>query len=141
MEEACQPKTGQEIDELFLDVQDQFLNATSKHTALEGYATKFAASRSWVRSGFCWRRILHTDPRAERADLAPRAVRLPRDASAPAMPDQPVAEECPILLRHELHQVRLDLLWRRFLGEPEAAAQALHVRVHHHAHVDVVGVA
>jgi len=41
--------------------------------------------------------------------FAPAAVRLARIATAAPVPDQPVTPVCPMLARHELHQVELNL--------------------------------
>ena len=57
------------------------------------------------------------------------------------MPDQPVTEHRPLLLRHQLHQLLLDLLGRRLLRQAEPLRQPGDVRIHHHAAVDVKRVA
>src|ERR1035441_9640355 len=53
----------------------------------------------------CWSLVLsfflHPDLRAEFLDLAVRAVRVARIAAAAAMPDQPVADQRPVLRSEE----------------------------------------
>ena len=53
------------------------------------------------------------------------------------MPNQPVAEECPLRLRHQFHQVLLDFdrisLWR----EPETMGKAGNMGVHDDPHIYV----
>ena len=56
------------------------------------------------------------------------------------MPDQPMAEDRPLVARNELHQVALDLLWRTFARESETMRQPLHVSVYHDALFDPVGI-
>jgi hypothetical protein len=52
------------------------------------------------------------------------------------MMDQQVREQRPLVLRHDLHQVLLDLhRVHRVLGQPQPVADARHVRVDDHAHV------
>ena len=46
------------------------------------------------------------------------------------MPDQPMAPIRPMLFRHELHQIELDLLRIFFFGQAKALRQTDHVRVH-----------
>ena len=83
----------------------------------------------------------HADPRAQRLDLTAGAVGVARGAAAAPMPDQPVAEHRPLLLRHQLHQFLLDLLGRGLLRQAEPLRQAGDVRIHDHAAVHVKRVA
>jgi hypothetical protein len=56
-------------------------------------------------------------------------VRVARDADAPAVPDEQVRENAPVLERHEALQVALDLD-RVFLPrEAEPLREAPHVRI------------
>src|SRR5262245_19270273 len=56
-----------------------------------------------------WRGAERARRRAELSNLALHAVRPARVATAPAVPDEPVAQERPLLPRDKLHQVFLDL--------------------------------
>src|SRR5437870_2957672 len=53
-------------------------------------------------------RQLHANARAQPGDLAIRAIGLAGVTAAPPVPDQPMAEHGPLVLRHEFHQFRLD---------------------------------
>ena len=57
-------------------------------------------------------------------DRASLTRRLPRLADRPAVEDQQVGEERPILLRDELHQVLLDLHGIHVFSQTEAGAAA-----------------
>ena len=80
----------------------------------------------------CWTKL---------TDVAVRAIRLARGAAAAAMPDEPVAPQGPIVLRHQFHQFLLDFDGVGALHQTEPVAEPRDVRVHHHANVDVEGVA
>src|ERR1700688_1392489 len=79
--------------------------------------------------------------RAEVGDDAARAQRPAGLADLAAMGDQQVGPEGPVALRHEGHQVALDLLGIAFRGQPQAARQPLHVGVDDHSHVLAEGIA
>src|SRR5882757_1206558 len=53
----------------------------------------------------CWWLVLsffcHPDLRAELLDFAVHTIRLPRIATTPAVPDEPVTEQRPVVFRHE----------------------------------------
>ena len=56
--------------------------------------------------------------------FAPAAVRLARIATAAPVPDQPVTPVCPMLTRHELHQIELNLSPDPFVSLGQGAAIA-----------------
>src|ERR1039458_7874287 len=60
-----------------------------------------ASGNRWSNSGSGL--LGHGDTRAERLDLAARAIGVARVTPAPAMPDQQVTEQRPLVLRHLLH--------------------------------------
>ena len=62
-------------------------------------------------------------------DDAILAARLAGVADAPAVPDQQVREPRPVVARHELHQVALDLHRILLLREAEPLREPAHVRV------------
>src|SRR5205814_4149325 len=74
-----------------------------------------------------------TARRAEVVDHALLAQRPARVADPPPVPDQKVREAGPVLARHDLHQVALDLDRILLLREPEPLREPAHVRVHHDA--------
>src|SRR6476619_5305913 len=79
--------------------------------------------------------------RAESKNLTVRAIRLARVTAAAAMPDEPMTPVCPMLARHELHQIQLDLHRVLVLRQAKPLRQADHVCVHHDAFVFVKGIA
>ena len=66
---------------------------------------------------------------ADSSELALRAVGLARIAPASAMPDQPMAEDCPLVPRQDTDQVGLDFLGVFLTGQPETQGEALDVGV------------
>src|ERR1035437_4419801 len=83
-----------------------------------------------------WWLIFHPDLRAELLDFAIRTIRLARVAAAAAMPDEPVAEQRPLFLRHELHQLLLDFYRVRLFRQAKAVGKPRDVRIHNDADVD-----
>src|SRR5450759_2566308 len=72
----------------------------------------------------------------EFCDFTVPTIRLARVATSPSVPDEPVAEQRPLLARHELHQLLLDFFRVRFLRQMETVRESLDVRVHDNADVD-----
>src|SRR5712692_1383623 len=86
---------------------------------------------SKLRASGCW--SSDTRRRAEVVEHALLAARQTREADTAAVPDQKVREAAPVLTRHELHQVALDLHRILLLGEAEPLREPAHVRVDHDA--------
>ena len=63
--------------------------------------------------------VCHADLRAQLFDFAMAAIRFARAATAASVPNQPVTEQRPLLLRHEHHQVTLDFFRRDLFRQPE----------------------
>jgi hypothetical protein len=66
-----------------------------------------------------WRMFGETDSWAQRPDLAGRAAGIPGRAAPTAMPNQPMAEHCPLRPWHQGHQFLLNSGRIRFPCEPE----------------------
>src|SRR5207302_5995075 len=62
----------------------------------------------------------HSKLRAKGLYFAMRAIRPAGEAATPAMPNQPMAEHRPLVLGHELHQLRFDLLGGRFFCQADS---------------------
>ena len=73
--------------------------------------------------------------------LAIRAIRRARSAAAAAVPDEPMAELAPIGLRHERHQILLQLHRVRAFGKTQSVGEPRDMRVHDHADVEAEGIA
>src|ERR1022692_2079445 len=69
-------------------------------------------------------------------DFTGTAIRPARVAAPPSVPDEPVAEQRPLIARHELHQLLLDFFRLRFFRQTETVREARDVRVHDHSDVD-----
>ncbi len=67
---------------------------------------------------------------AEGAQFAGGAVGFACEASASAMPDEPVAEESPRFSGNDLEQVLFDFLGGLGLGESEALGETLDMGIH-----------
>ena len=69
-------------------------------------------------------------------NLAPAAIRLARKTAAAAVPEyQPVAPVCPMLARHQLHQIELNFFRVFVFRETKPLRQPDHVGVHHDSFV------
>src|SRR5690348_14533882 len=104
-----------------------------------------ASSSHPMSSGRCRRSpdaLFHDYPeaRAKLAHLTMRTIRIPRKATTPPVPNQQMTKQRPSLLWNKPHQVLLNLFGVLFFGQSKPLRQARHMRVHHHAHVDVKGV-
>ena len=75
--------------------------------------------------------------RTQLLDLATRTVRLSRKTTPPPVPDEPVAEQRPLVLRHELHQVLFDFFRVRVPGQAKPAGQPRDMCVHHNPDIQV----
>ena len=74
-------------------------------------------------------------------NFAIRAVWLARITTASAMPDEPMAEQRPIILRHEFHQFLFEFYRIGSLSEAEPVGKSRDVRVHHHTDIDTESIA
>ena len=74
---------------------------------------------------------------AERFNFAVLTIRPTRDATAATVPDEPMTEQRPLLLRNERHQLRFNLHGVLLFREAETIGQASDVRVHDDTNVDV----
>src|SRR5262245_3924003 len=80
---------------------------------------------------------LHSETRANGLDFAMRAVRLARKTTPAAMPDEPVAEQSPLLARHQVHQVLLDFFRRLLPCQTKPRRKPRHVRINHDTDVNI----
>src|ERR1700730_8046736 len=71
--------------------------------------------------------------------VAFHAARLARLANAPAMPNQLMRKNDPLILRNDLHQVLLYFLGIRVASEVQPPGQALYVSIDHNARRDAEG--
>ncbi len=87
------------------------------------------------------RDLQRSTPRFRQTEASPHwsQLRIVRVTDAPAVPDQGVAEEDPLVAREETHQVLLDRLRLDLVGEAEAPGHALDVGVDHEPRRDAVG--
>ena len=69
-----------------------------------------------------------------------RTIRFARVAAAASVPNQPMAEQRPLALRHERHQLLLDLFCIRLFGQAETIRKARYVRVHDDTDIDIISV-
>jgi hypothetical protein len=74
-------------------------------------------------------------------DLAIWAIRDAGETTAAAMPDEPMAEEGPLLAREQRHEVLLDFDGVGVFGEAEALGQSRDVRIDNDAMIEFEGVA
>src|SRR4051812_40625283 len=82
------------------------------------------------KTSYSSRLQLRFSPRwTECRDLAQFAFGISGKATAPSMPDQPVAEQTPKVSRHDLLQIRFDLLRLGFSSQTEALREARHVSI------------
>ncbi len=82
-----------------------------------------------------------TDAGAQGLDFAVGAIRGSGVAATAAMPDEPMAEDCPLWLWNEAYQLLLDSLGRCFLCQTQTLREACDVGVHDNPRADVEGVA
>src|SRR5665213_379211 len=82
----------------------------------------------------------HPNLRAKFLDFAVCAVGLARVAAAAAVPDEPVAEQRPVRLRHQHHQFLLQFYRVRSLRQPKTIGKPRDMSVHDHADIDAEGV-
>src|SRR5664279_5385305 len=86
------------------------------------------------------RLIFYSNLWTQLLDLTIHTVRFARSAAAAAMPDEPVTEQRPTFLRHQLHQLLLNLHRVCLLCESKTIREPRDVRVHDHANIDTEGV-
>src|SRR5271166_3924834 len=67
--------------------------------------------------------------RADRANFAVRAIRISCVTSAPTMPDQPVAEVCPLRPRDQPHEICLNFFGLVLRRKIETFGQSSDMRV------------
>ena len=70
-----------------------------------------------------------------------QTIRIPREAAAPTVPDEPMTEVSPLAGRNPSLQVGLDFLRRGMTGQTEALRKPRHVRIHDDSNTDIKGIA
>lgn len=83
----------------------------------------------------------YSDLRAQLFNFTIFTIRFARAATAAPVPNQPVTEQRPLLLRHENHHVPLNFVRRGLFRQAKPTRKPRHVRVHDDADVEAEGIA